>query len=193
MSKHTGWIQTRTGDPFWPFEPDRGVIRIEDIAHSLANECRFGGHCSPNYNVAQHSVIISMLVPNAFKLRALLHDAGEAYLKDLPRPVKYLPELAPYREAIHRHFGLPDDEPAEIKPIHQRLLQTEQRDLMPPAPDIDDRSDAEPFEWHLMLPSDPMALADSLIVWDHETAKRRFLDRFASLTRVSVAAGGDRL
>lgn len=83
------WIQTSGGKKFWPLNPRKGDVDIHDIAHALSNECRYNGHCSSFYSVAQHSVLLSIAMAGKGLARAaLLHDASEAYLKDLPRPVK---------------------------------------------------------------------------------------------------------
>ncbi|MCC6328947.1 MAG: phosphohydrolase [Acidobacteria bacterium] len=100
-TKKTDWIQTYTGKKFYPLEPDPDQICIEDIAHSLAMLCRYNGHTKQFYSVAQHCVILSQKFFNSrhMRLAALLHDASEAYLSDLPRPLKHLPQFAFYREA----------------------------------------------------------------------------------------------
>lgn len=74
-------------------------IDIEDIAHSLSNLCRYGGHCLFHYSVAQHSYLCS-LEPGtpSQQLEFLLHDGSEGYVNDLVRPIKHRPELALYRE-----------------------------------------------------------------------------------------------
>lgn len=102
--KRTDWMQTYTGARFYPLEPDAELIRIADIAHALSNICRFGGHSARFYSVAEHSVLLSreFFAGWHYKLVALLHDAAEAYLGDVPRPLKYLPEYAFYREAEDR-------------------------------------------------------------------------------------------
>src|SRR5665647_1805094 len=120
MAPH-GSITTLSGIRFWPLLPNPGDILVEDIAHALAHQCRFGGHASKFYSVAEHSVHVSELCPVQDALWGLLHDASEAYLIDLPRPLKLLPEFAPYREAerqlqraVAARFGLPEDQPASV-------------------------------------------------------------------------------
>ena len=94
------WIQTYTGRQFWPLAPQAEHVDIRDIAHSLAMQCRFNGHCRGFYSVAQHSVLVSQVVPPEDALWGLLHDAAEAYISDLPRPLK---NTAPeFRAAEHR-------------------------------------------------------------------------------------------
>src|SRR5665811_1025646 len=82
-------IRTFTGIYMNVFEPTPEMISIEDIAHALTMQCRFGGHLPDFYSVAQHSLNCSYLIDNPkLKLTALLHDASEAYLLDIPRPIK---------------------------------------------------------------------------------------------------------
>ncbi len=100
------WIHTHKGHQFFPMTAE-GVIDIDDIAHALSHECRYGGHCDRFYSVAEHSVrvaeILRMQGASAVEILAgLLHDGSEAYLKDIPRPLKMLPEFAAYREAEAR-------------------------------------------------------------------------------------------
>lgn len=104
MTKTTDWVQTYTGARFYPLEPDAELIRIEDIAHSLSMQCRYTGHTARFYSVAEHSVVLAREFHTGwhYRLVALLHDASEAYLSDVPRPLKRLPEFAFYREAEDR-------------------------------------------------------------------------------------------
>lgn len=81
-------IRTFSGKWMNVFELDESMICIEDIAHALSNQCRFGGHLPKFYSVAQHSIMCSVIVPQEHKLAALMHDASEAYLLDVPRPIK---------------------------------------------------------------------------------------------------------
>jgi hypothetical protein len=82
-------IETYTGGRFRPFDPRPADVELLDIAAGLAHTCRFGGHCRRFYSVAQHSLHVSHEFNGPrLQLLALLHDAGEAYVGDIPRPVK---------------------------------------------------------------------------------------------------------
>ena len=177
------WCQTASGIPFYPLNPRMEDVRIEDIAHALANMCRFAGHTREFYSVAQHCVLASEMVewasyedPNHEALYALLHDASEAYIVDVPRPLKHQPEFAGYilaesrlQTAIYSAFGLDPVEPGLLHVVDHRMLRTEQRDLMPPACNGDDRHDVEPYP-------------DPIEPWTPTEARKRFLARFKELT-----------
>lgn len=139
-------IMTYSGIVFRPLEPEPHMIVIEDVAHALANNCRYTGHVREFYSVAQHSVHVADLLLNEYgafepslAYWGLLHDASEAYLSDLARPVKQQPELGDtYRAceerlmlAVAERFGLDWPMPAEVKWADDVLLRAEQRDLMP--------------------------------------------------------------
>lgn len=167
------WIQTRSGRRFSPLDPDPAAIDVADIAHSLALQCRFNGHCRVFYSVADHCVRVSRVVPPEHALWGLLHDAAEAYLGDLPRPIKV--QLPAYRAAedrlmefIARHFGLPWPMPAPVHEADNVLLVTEQRDLMGPAP----------ASWGLVA----TPLPERIEPLGPEAAEAAFLARFAELT-----------
>lgn len=136
------WMQTFRGRAFWPMDPRADEVHIDDIAHSLAMQCRYAGHTRWHYSVAQHSYYVSHLVPAEHALWGLLHDAAEAYLVDLPRPVKRSPGIGSHyveaerrvMDAICDRFGLPREEPPEVKVADDRVLLAEKRDLMAPAP-----------------------------------------------------------
>lgn len=88
-------------------------ILIADIAHGLANECRFKAQCPKFFSVAQHSVMVADRLGDRLALAGLLHDAAEAYIRDIPAPVKHLWWMWPYRKAearleqlIFTKFGL---------------------------------------------------------------------------------------
>src|SRR5260370_21585425 len=118
--------------------PDIDVINVIDIAHALSCQGRFSGHTIEFYSVAQHSVYVSNLVEESLQLTALLHDATEAYLVDMPRPIKRATGMGErYREieenlyhSIARKFGLIDPIPHQILEADSIMLTTEMRDLM---------------------------------------------------------------
>lgn len=139
------WIQTITGRKFFPLNPGPNDVCIEDIAHALSLQNRFTGHTVRPYSVAEHCIHVSHLVPHEWALVALLHDASEAYLTDVARPVKNAPGFEFYREAerkvqdaVYTHFGLPkesDLNPAIVLADNQ-MLAAEVEDLLedPPEP-----------------------------------------------------------
>jgi uncharacterized protein len=136
----TTWIQTFLNVKFFPLNPDPADVEIEDIIHALSMKCRFGGHCRNFYSVAQHSVLVAEHVPEEHRLVALLHDATEAYLPDVCRPIKG--SLVGFEEierrlylAIAERFGLPNEIPLCVKNSDNRALVTEARDVMGPPPD----------------------------------------------------------
>lgn len=135
-SRRGDWICTYTGVKFYPLAPSPKEVNIRDIAHALANICRFNGHCVRFYSVAQHSVLVSRIVPAKFAFEALLHDAAEAYVSDCPTPIKRELQLLTIMEhlvmgAIASRFGLPKDGfHAEIHEADLIALATENRDLM---------------------------------------------------------------
>lgn len=133
------FIQTLSGRRVNPLDAAPADIDPDDIARALANTCRFGGHTRAFYSVAQHSAIVCDLLeergatPDEL-MAALLHDAAEAYLGDLPHPLKHRSELgAAFRVAekrleavIAERFELPDAS-ARVKPLDRALLATERR------------------------------------------------------------------
>ena len=167
------FIQLHSGIAFYFLNPNPDDILIEDISHTLSMLCRFGGHCSEFYSVAEHSVRCSYAVPDEYKFEALMHDAAEAYLVDMPRPIKNT--LTGYRElegnldaVIRRKFGLPDKMSDMVTWVDNAMLATERRDLM--------SSSAEPWAW---LP-DP--LDTKIVPWTTEEAREAFVSRYKELT-----------
>jgi hypothetical protein len=127
---------TSTGKHLDLVDPQPDMIDLIDIANGLANTCRFTGQCRFYYSVAQHSELASRIVDPQFALEALLHDATEAYICDIPRPLKQL--LPDYRKVearldavIRARFGLPAEQSWEITQADMVMLATEKRDLMP--------------------------------------------------------------
>ena len=99
-------METYTGRYINPLDPNKNDICIRDIAHHLSYSCRFNGACSKFYSIAQHSILVSILVPNEYALEALLHDAAEAYTSDIVRPLKWrLPEIVVVENLIANKIG----------------------------------------------------------------------------------------
>ena len=166
------WIQTYTGRAVYPFAPHPKDIDIEDIAHALAHQCRYAGHVRKFYSVAQHCVLIARALKAASYDRrtiaaGLMHDATEAYLVDLPRPVKNM--LPGYKDAevrlaavIAEKFGLPPVEPAVVKEYDMRILRNEAEALL---------GDAVGGWWHAI---EPLPIP-TVVPWEPPAAKKAFL------------------
>lgn len=152
-------IRTYSGHYFDVFDPNPDHIEIEDIAHSLSLLCRFAGHIKSFYSVAEHSIWVANKVDKTHALTALLHDASEAYLIDLPKPIK--DEIPQYLE-IENHL---------MKVIALKL------GFQYPFPEqvkIQDRSALE-FEWENKV------LADNFISMSSKEAKEHFLEMYYKL------------
>ncbi len=139
-------ILTSSGKWFDVLKPDPALIDLRDIAGALSKLCRYGGHCNQFYSVAEHSTLAAEMMRqnmgnDTMLIRwALLHDASEAYVVDIPRPAKrQLPEYMKIEEAIQRavalRFGLPWPMPQEVHEVDSSLLSLELRAYMPRQPD----------------------------------------------------------
>lgn len=124
------WIETRTGKRVSVENPQPEQFDIKDIGYALANTCRFNGHCAGFYSVAEHSVAVALRLPAELRLAGLLHDATEAYLGDIPSPIKqYLPDYrrleASFEAALSEKFGLTDVDWKAVKAADIDALYTE--------------------------------------------------------------------
>lgn len=183
------WMQTFTGRQFWPLDPRVEEVCIEDIAHSLALQCRYAGHCRVPYSVAEHSVRVCWYVgakvhedgrvsqegEARLMLAALLHDASEAYLVDLPRPVKrHMPDYRPIEDrvtaAVESWAGLPAGLCAHhlVKEGDEVILATEARDLLGP----------HAADWNLSHAPLPKVI----VPWSWQEAERAFLTAYRGLS-----------
>ena len=124
------WVATYAGKRFDLKEPEAGDVDVRDIARALSMMCRFNGHTSKFYSVAQHSVMVSRFVPEALAPWGLMHDAAEAYVQDIVRPLKrLLPAYADIEErvlgVIGERFGFRLPMPPEVKEVDNRMVLTE--------------------------------------------------------------------
>lgn len=92
MKRPEHFIHTQSGK-FWPSDPRIDELHIEDIGLALSNLCRFNGHVRKFYSVAEHSMLVASFLPEELKRWGLLHDAAEAYVGDMPRPIKAILNL----------------------------------------------------------------------------------------------------
>lgn len=124
-------IRTSSGIYFDFVNPTVDMIKIEDIAHALSQQCRFGGHLPVFYSVAQHCYNCSEGVGyEKYALEALLHDASEAYLLDIPKPLKnLLPDYQKIEKKIElliaEKFKLKYPWPSAVKYIDMNMLEME--------------------------------------------------------------------
>ena len=171
------WIQTYTGLKMYPLDPRPEEIDIRDIVHALSNICRFNGHTTHFYSVAEHSchVYDTMLrwpeLDRRSLMRGLMHDAAEAYLCDIPRPLKLhegWPQM--YHDAEERimrviaaKFGFSWPMDSFTEQIDDAVLGTEFEQLMA----------------HTELPN-PYRPVEGLMLncWEPAQARRELIRRF---------------
>ena len=174
------WILTHTKKKFYPMEPRMEDVDIKDIGHALSNLCRYAGHVPHHYSVGQHSVHVAEAMeiaghPPIVQLAGLLHDSPEAYIVDIPAPVKrHLPDYRKIEDrlwnVIQERFGLqPGTFDEVIKMFDQNVFAAEARDLMGDPEDWKSRKGLVPVEF-------------KIIPWPSAVAKERFLTKFVELT-----------
>lgn len=155
-------IRTVSGQYVNVFDTDPNTILIEDIAHSLSHQCRFGGHLPSFFSVAQHCVNVSYCVPEEHAFAGLMHDASEAYLLDMPKPIK---DRMPEYKAIERKlmqvialkFGF-------NYPLHHEIKKADKAKLED--------------EWENVF-----LLKGQYLCWSKEKAQILFMERFRELTK----------
>lgn len=129
-------ILLQSGAYFDLLDPKSSNFTIEDVAHGLSMTCRFAGQCRQFYSVAEHCWHASFLVPDELQRAALLHDAAEAFIGDVTRPLKtLLPEYKVIEKrieaAIVDRFGIDGWDDPRIKHADQVMLHAEQAEMMP--------------------------------------------------------------
>lgn len=173
------WIQTRYGRKFHLLDPRPEDFSVFDIAHALSNVCRFTGHVSKFYSVAEHSVRVADLIAEwkfgkEEQYAGLMHDVTEAYISDMARPFKQLAEFRFYREiedklmgSLAPAMGVEYPFPWMVKQADEVLLGTEARDLM-----------GTPIDgWHFRYEH----LDHKIRPWSPAKAKRKFLHAYYRL------------
>lgn len=168
------YIATYSGLNLHLMDPTPDEICIEDIAHHLSLQCRFSGACPRFYSVAEHSVLVSLMVPPEDALWGLLHDASEAYLCDIPRPFKsalggYYEHEERLLKAVAGKFGLSWPMPKSIKDVDAHMAATEAAILW-----------REPPEWTKVYTM--LELPRRNIGYLPTFAQSDFMHRFSELT-----------
>ena len=155
-------IRTVSGIYINVFDPTPEMICIEDIAHALSFQCRFGGHLPEFYSVAQHSANCCALVEPEHKLAALLHDASEAYLLDIPRPIKN--RLGNYKLIENELMCVIADKYGFQWPLHEKVKEVDKRMLQ--------------IEWDCLM----LRTENKLDIMSPERARNYFMNLFKILT-----------
>ena len=137
------YITTYTGKHFDPANPDMTQVDIRDIAHALSLICRGNGQVKSFFSVGQHCInaareAIALGYSNRVILACLLHDAGESYLSDVPRPLKpSMPEYVRTEESLldliyEKYLGskLNEEEKRLVKSIDNDLLYYDLKELL---------------------------------------------------------------
>lgn len=171
------WMLTASGGEFYPLDPRPDEVNIEDIAHALGMSCRYGGHSTRFYSVAEHCVLMATRAPRGLELATLMHDSSEAYLQDVIRPVKvhltnYLSIEDKLMHVIAYRFNFAWPMPAEVKRLDEAMIGAE-------------RTQAVRFPlgkaWSQWKPVEPLGV--TLQFWSPERAKQEFLDMFYLYSR----------
>lgn len=158
-------IRTHSGRYLNVFDPNPDDILIEDIAHALSFQPRFGGHLPKFYSVAQHSVLCAEIAAPPDQFASLMHDASEAYLCDIPRPIKqHMPEYKKIEDKLQSiiaaKFGFEYPHSAEVHRVDNLLLQ---------------------IEWETLMLSVVSELGAIITPWDSDFASRIFMSKFILL------------
>jgi uncharacterized protein len=178
------WIQTFTNVHFDILNPTLDMIRMDDIAHHLAMQCRFTGATKFHYSVAQHAVYCSRIVAPEFAFEALNHDDSEAYIADMSRPLKYFTECGhhyldierPLERIIAARFGLPAYMSPEVKQADNAMLFAEKAQLM------------QPCDWTSSASGTGEPANVVIEKWSPERAEIEFRTRFFELAGPSLLA-----
>ena len=181
------WMQTFTGRRIFPFSPRSEDVCIEDIAHSLAQQCRFTGHTHSFYSIAEHTVRGLLIAPSQLARAWFLHDAAEAYIHDLSSEIKHYAgdedPMAWYRrveadiwQVMRVRFSLSDSPGIRrtVKEADEQVRIAEMRRFLPQTPRIVKEIDGREGYW---------AVA---VAWSQEHAENTFLWQFQQLFKEPI-------
>lgn len=162
-------IRTLSGIYLNVFKPTIDMIDINDIANGLSKECRWGNQIEELYTVAQHSVLVSMLVNPEHKLAALMHDASEGLgLHDIPSPIKY--HIKQYKKIETNLMYLIAEKYGFTYPLEQEIKEADKTMLE--------------WEWNYVhLKKQLPNTTETVRVWTHQESKELFLKEFYNLTK----------
>lgn len=169
------WICTNSGINFYPLDPAPSEVSLYDIAKALSQVTRFGGHCGKFYSVAEHSVRVSDLCNWSDRREGLMHDATEAYIGDMVRPLKYaIPQFLVIEDAvwsaISNRFNLNCKIPVSVKVADNLMCAAEKRDLM-----------SASGEWDNFPTEEDVLHIAPIQCWSPEEAEQKFLERAKEL------------
>ena len=176
--KAAEFIQTYTGGAFYPLAPKVEDVNIIDIAHHLAHQNRYSGATEFFYSTAQHCCLLADYVLRRCSgtpldcLQILMHDCAEAYLVDVPRPIKqHMPEFCKWDHAItmcvRSWLGVGDVPiPSWQDELDSRIIMDERYQIM---------SDSD-HDWRMNI--EPLGIPISW--WSPVVAEQQFLMRYAS-------------
>lgn len=175
------WQQTCSGRAFFLGDPRPEEVFVEDIAFSLARQCRYNGHCSMYYSIAEHAVLISRWMERDGRttreiFAGLHHDSAEAYTGDIVSQLKYLvPGFKAVEEAVETAVfeALGVEGTPEMRALTKRYdfiaLATEVRDIMP--------RNFTMYSWGNL----PEPREERILSWPPDEAAREFLRRHEEL------------
>jgi uncharacterized protein len=173
VADNFGYLSLNNGKRLDLSNPDPAMMGIDIISGALSKLCRFSGQINEFYSVAQHSVLVSHLVPPHLAFAGLMHDATEAFCADLPKPIKQL--LHGYEEieqriwaALCNRYSLPLELPVEVHVADQIAVITEARDL---------QSNNDWMCWYPHLTPNK----GKVIPWDHDKAAFMFINHYRAL------------
>ena len=175
------YLVTNSGNLIYINQLERNTYNIEDIAHSLANQCRWNGHTNKFYSVAQHSVEVSHVVYESYQLQGLMHDCTESVIGDIPKPFKdSMPQLVAYEDTLHWHmfqqFGISYPIFPAVHIADMGMLLAEAKILFDDVPEWTKEQEWQGYQEYPKVGKD---------CWSPAHAKAEFLYRFNEINHLT--------